>query len=170
MVVALDHQSINSMTLHVKFHLKALPSSVGGVLWNAGGLLVEPADGLTMLCVSSRGSVNYCTRIDTGGFDVENVETDAGELAPGEHTITVHHNECYATISIDGEDKAMGTVFLPSALLKHWHFSQVNEPVPAFGFRLHTLDIKIHKCVVYAGLVPEKELDTTDAPIILRQG
>ena len=87
MLVALDQQDTKSITVHIKFTLKALPSTLG-VLWNAGGWLIDPADGLTMLT----GSVNYSTRMDTGGFDVENVETDTGVMTPGEHTITVHHN------------------------------------------------------------------------------
>ena len=169
MLVALDHQDTKCLTLHVKFDLRKLPSTFG-VLWNAGGWLVHPADGLTMLTLSSTGSLNYCTRMDTEGFDVESVETDIGEMTPGEHTITVHHNECYATIAVDGEDKAMGTVFLPCALLKHWRFTEVNKPVPAFGHRVEALDIDVKQCIVYAGRVPQHEIDTTDAPIILRQG
>ena len=62
----------------------------------------------------------------------------------------------------------MGTAFLPSALLKHWRLTAVNEPVPAFGCRLETLDVDVKQCIVYAGCVPEREIDTTDAPIIFR--
>lgn len=170
MLVAAEHRDCNEITIHIRFTLKTLPSKLS-VLWDAGGWDVMCADGLTSVLLNDWGSVCYSTRMDTGGVGVESVQTDDKTLTTtGTHTITIHHNECYATIFVDGHEKVCGVAFLPSVLMKHWRFSALKQSVPAFGSKaLDGIDADVHKCIVFAGHVREEDVDTTDAPVILQQ-
>jgi len=168
MLVSAHNRDTTTMTVHIQFTLNTLPEGPG-VLWNAGGVNVRCADGLTMLSIGESGFITYSTRMDSFKEDCESVSThDTGLITTGRHTITVRHDGCYATIFVDGEAKATGVAFLPSALMKHWLLSECNEAVPAFGWHLEPLDMEVEKCVVFSGLVPDSELETTQAPVIVK--
>ena len=103
MLVSAHNRDTTSMTVHIQFTLNTLPEGPG-VLWNAGGVNVRCADGLTMLSIGESGFITYSTRMDSFKEDCESVSThDTGLITTGRHTITVRHDGCYATIFVDGE-------------------------------------------------------------------